>query len=235
MAEFGARRTEGGSGRAWAGGELDDLEREVPTLRRVSAAGTGDRARRPPRGLSAPPARRDQSDMARWLITGCSTGIGREIARAALEAGHSRGRDRAHVARRSPTSSTSSATARVARRHSTSRTRPRSPRRSQPPTTRSAASTCWSTTPATATCRRSRRVTTRGPEAVRHQLLRRGRHDQGRAARHAGPPVRAHRQHLVDDRPGGQPAQRVLLLDQVRARGADRGAWRRRSSRSASR
>jgi NAD(P)-dependent dehydrogenase (short-subunit alcohol dehydrogenase family) len=27
--------------------------------------------------------------MARWLITGCSTGIGREIARAALEAGNS--------------------------------------------------------------------------------------------------------------------------------------------------
>ncbi|TFV57461.1 SDR family NAD(P)-dependent oxidoreductase [Mycobacterium sp. PS03-16] len=27
--------------------------------------------------------------MARWLVTGCSTGIGREIARAALEAGHS--------------------------------------------------------------------------------------------------------------------------------------------------
>ena len=27
--------------------------------------------------------------MARWLITGCSTGIGREIANAALEAGHS--------------------------------------------------------------------------------------------------------------------------------------------------
>ena len=27
--------------------------------------------------------------MARWLITGCSTGIGRGIARAALEAGHS--------------------------------------------------------------------------------------------------------------------------------------------------
>jgi NAD(P)-dependent dehydrogenase (short-subunit alcohol dehydrogenase family) len=26
--------------------------------------------------------------MGRWLITGCSTGIGREIARAALEAGH---------------------------------------------------------------------------------------------------------------------------------------------------
>jgi NAD(P)-dependent dehydrogenase (short-subunit alcohol dehydrogenase family) len=26
--------------------------------------------------------------MARWLITGCSTGIGREIARCALEAGH---------------------------------------------------------------------------------------------------------------------------------------------------
>ena len=27
--------------------------------------------------------------MGRWLITGCSTGIGREIARAALESGHS--------------------------------------------------------------------------------------------------------------------------------------------------
>ena len=27
--------------------------------------------------------------MSRWLITGCSTGIGREVARAALEAGHS--------------------------------------------------------------------------------------------------------------------------------------------------
>lgn len=27
--------------------------------------------------------------MTRWLITGCSTGIGREIARAALQAGHS--------------------------------------------------------------------------------------------------------------------------------------------------
>lgn len=27
--------------------------------------------------------------MSRWFITGCSTGIGREIARAALEAGHS--------------------------------------------------------------------------------------------------------------------------------------------------
>jgi len=27
--------------------------------------------------------------MTRWLITGCSTGFGREIARAALEAGHS--------------------------------------------------------------------------------------------------------------------------------------------------
>src|ERR1700761_1748483 len=27
--------------------------------------------------------------MARWLITGCSTGFGREIARAALQDGHS--------------------------------------------------------------------------------------------------------------------------------------------------
>ncbi|OWY60901.1 short-chain dehydrogenase/reductase, partial [cyanobacterium TDX16] len=27
--------------------------------------------------------------MSRWLITGCSTGIGRALATAALEAGHS--------------------------------------------------------------------------------------------------------------------------------------------------
>ena len=33
--------------------------------------------------------RKGRSDVARWLITGCSTGFGREIARAALEAGHS--------------------------------------------------------------------------------------------------------------------------------------------------
>ena len=100
-----------------------------------------------------------RSDMARWLITGCSTGIGREIARAALEAGHSvvvtarTHRDDRRLRRRlrRPRGRPS---------HSTSPTRTRSPRRSRRPTTRSAASTCWSTTPATATCRRSRRVRT---------------------------------------------------------------------------
>src|SRR6201995_4665315 len=33
--------------------------------------------------------RKEQPEMARWLITGCSTGFGREIAHAALEDGHS--------------------------------------------------------------------------------------------------------------------------------------------------
>jgi NAD(P)-dependent dehydrogenase (short-subunit alcohol dehydrogenase family) len=33
--------------------------------------------------------RKGPFNVARWLITGCSTGFGREIARAALEAGHS--------------------------------------------------------------------------------------------------------------------------------------------------
>src|ERR1700759_2331370 len=33
--------------------------------------------------------RKEQPEMARWLVTGCSTGFGREIARAALEDGHS--------------------------------------------------------------------------------------------------------------------------------------------------
>ena len=50
-------------------------------------------------------------------------------------------------------------------------------------------------------------------------------------ARAVGP----HRQHLVDDRPGGQPAQRVLLVDEVRARGADRGVGAGGASRWASR
>src|SRR5271166_212713 len=34
-------------------------------------------------------SRKGLFELARWLITGCSTGFGREIARAALEAGHS--------------------------------------------------------------------------------------------------------------------------------------------------
>ena len=49
--------------------------------------------------------------MARWLITGCSTGIGREIARAALEAGHSVVVDGTKARSRCRTSSTSSGTA----------------------------------------------------------------------------------------------------------------------------
>ncbi len=49
--------------------------------------GAGLPARRPEVGLRAPPPRRGPR-MSRWFITGCSTGIGREIARCALEAGH---------------------------------------------------------------------------------------------------------------------------------------------------
>jgi hypothetical protein len=48
--------------------------------------------------------------------------------------------------------------------------------------------------------------------------------DPGGAARHAGAPPRARHQHLVDDRARGQPAQRLLQLQQVRAGGAQRGA-----------
>src|SRR3984957_11016332 len=33
--------------------------------------------------------RKGRPEMARWLITGCSTGFGREIAHAALQDGHS--------------------------------------------------------------------------------------------------------------------------------------------------
>ena len=64
----------------------------------------------------------------------------------------------------------------------------------------------------------------RGPQALRHQLLRRRGHHQGGAARDARAGQRPRHQHLLDDRAGRQPAQRLLLVDQVRARGAHRGA-----------
>ena len=51
----------------------------------------------------------------------------------------------------------------------------------------SAESTCWSTTPVTATCPRLRRARTPRSKVVRCQLLRFGRHDQGGAAFDAGP------------------------------------------------
>ena len=90
MAEFGE---DGPQARIWAraGGwsSSTDLDAEVPSLRRVSARRSGrpnwpTAARRICAGCP-----KGRTDMARWLITGCSTGIGREIARAALEAGHS--------------------------------------------------------------------------------------------------------------------------------------------------
>ena len=68
-------------------------------------------------------------------------------------------------------------------RHATRSTPP-----SRPRTTRSAGSTCWSTTPATATCRRSRRVRTREVRKLFDtNYFGVGRHDQGGAARRCGP------------------------------------------------
>ena len=88
MAEFGGEGPSQDLGARGRVVKLDDLEADVPTLRRVSeaerAADLADRRA----AVSTPPTRRDHL-MGRWLVTGCSTGIGREIARAALEAGHS--------------------------------------------------------------------------------------------------------------------------------------------------
>ena len=164
--------------------------------------------------------------MARWLITGCSTGFGREIARAALEDGHSvvvtarradavrdfvdEFGDRAlavalDVTDRRPDRGGGRGGRGGIRRDR----RPGQQRRSRLPVGGGGG--------------RGRR----GAKAVRRQLLRCRRHDQGGAAGDAGPRVGPHRQHLVDDRSGGQPAQRVLLVDEVRAGGGDRGAGHR--------
>ena len=69
---------------------------------------------------------------------------------------------------------------------STSPTTRRSPRRRSEPNGDSAASTCWSTTPATATAPPSRRATRRTSPAVRHQRLRPGRACARRCCRACG-------------------------------------------------
>ena len=153
------RRSEGGSRRARPGGQA-----RRPRRRGADAApGHRCRSGRPSSPIAArricAACPKGRSDMGRWLITGCSTGIGREIARAALEAGHTV----VVTARRIETVQDfvdefgDRARGRRPRRD---RQGPDRRRGGRAPTPRSAASTCWSTTPATATCRRSRRVRT---------------------------------------------------------------------------
>ena len=179
-----------GAGRVGPGGEARRPRVGAPAGHpRGHADGAGRAARRSRRGLRPTPARgRRREPLAR--SPGCSTGIGRAIAVAALDAGHSvRGhrppaRGGAGPGRR-PSGTRGR---RRARRH---RPRPdrrggrRGPRRVRRPRR----------------ARQQRRVRLpvrggggrrrRGAGAVRHQLLRRGRHDQGRAARHARPGRRA--------------------------------------------
>ena len=89
MAEFGEagpREDLGARGRVV---KLDRLDAEVPTSAAGQRRGTG----RPSSPTGERPIcavyRKGLSEVGRWLITGCSTGFGREIARAALEDGHS--------------------------------------------------------------------------------------------------------------------------------------------------
>ena len=89
MAEFPRRRpTEDLGARGRVVEARRPRRRGARRCARVTRRRARGRARRPARGVPAPPARRDDLTWRRWLITGCSTGIGREIARAALEAGH---------------------------------------------------------------------------------------------------------------------------------------------------
>ena len=131
--------------------------------------------------------------MPAWLITGCSTGLGRHLAEAVL----ARGYDAIVTARDSvkvqdlvdeyPDTALALALDVADGRSRTWCGRPKNG---------SAAWTCSSTTPGTGT----------GPQWRKNPrsrnclppLLRPGRDDQGRAAGHAGPPRRRHCQHLLD-------------------------------------
>ena len=88
MAEFGATGRPR-PGRAGTGGRT----RRARTSGPGSAPGVGVRTCGRVGFTTAPPicagCQRGRTDMACWFITGCSTGIGREIASAALEGRHS--------------------------------------------------------------------------------------------------------------------------------------------------
>ena len=114
--------------------------------------------------------------MSTWFITGCSTGLGRALAEAVLARG-----DNAVVTARDAASvqDLADAVPGQSSRAGPRRHRPDPGRRSGAtrPATGSAGSTCWSTTPATATAA----AVEEGDDAdvaaaVRHQLLRRRRH-----------------------------------------------------------
>ena len=164
--------------------------------------------------------------MARWLITGCSTGFGREIARAALEAGHSvvvtaRRADAVQdlvdefgdqrVAVALDVTDAAQIAAAVA-----------------------AADEAFGGIDVLVNNAGHGYLSAveEGEDAEVRKLFDVnyfGAVDMIKAVlpADARPRVRPHHQHLVDDRPGGQPAQRVLLVDQVRPRGGDRGAGHR--------
>ena len=159
MAEFpdgGARPDLSATGRVV---KLDRLDAELPDAPRVSPdERAAQLATRRAGYLRRLPEPAEGWPMSRWLVTGCSTGIGREVARAALEAGH----QVVVTSRKVADVSRSLRRLRDRARRTPRRHRPRPDRRRclGGATTPSAASTCWSTTPATATSRRSRRATT---------------------------------------------------------------------------
>ena len=173
--------------------------------------------------------------MARWLITGCSTGIGREIARAALEAGHQRRRHGTHGRKRCRTSSTTFGDRALAVALDVTD-------RGQIDAAVTAAHDAFGGIDVLVNNAGYGYMSAveEGDDAEVRKLFDTnyfGVVDTIKAVLPAmrAQAVRSHHQHLVDDRAGGQPAQRLLLVDQVRARGAHRGARARRSDRSASR
>lgn len=160
--------------------------------------------------------------MSTWMITGCSTGLGRALATAVLAAGHNvvvTARDPATVADLAAAHpDTALAVGLDVRRHEQVLAA------SERASTASAPSTSWSTTPGTQQRRERLPVRRRGsrpgggPGVAGDQLPRPGGPHQADPAWHAGASSRHHRQRLLDRRTAVQSRLRFLLGHQVRPR-----------------
>ena len=164
--------------------------------------------------------------MSTWLITGCSTGLGRAIAEAVIGAGHNAvvtARDATKVA------DLADAGARARTRRRPRRHRPRAGRLGR---TAGRGALRRHRRPGQqrrlrVSRRRRRRRRRRRPHPVRDALLRHRRDDQSRPARHAVAAQRRHREHLLDRRTADPGRIGLLRGGQSRHRGPQRSASRR--------
>ena len=157
-----------------------------------------------------------------WLITGCSTGFGRELSKILLAEGYCvvvTARDPAKIAdlvvdhpRNGPGAGAERGRSGADRgfgRGGDEEIRQH----------RCAGEQCRLWLHGGGRGRRGRR----NSRHVRDQLLRSGRHEPRRSARHAGAKERNHRQYFLDGRRLRLPRHRLLQCDQIRGRGPVRG------------